>query len=111
VRKNSQALGLAVITADAFNSQNPWLQLSEVKESGFIEFSEAKEQAQNASSAPAPLFGISTPVATDINALVAAPFIDQQDTQPVQAKDMLDSVLDGVTQAAMHNSLQGRGTT
>jgi len=39
VRKNSQALGLAVITADAFNSQNPWLQLSEVKESGFIDFS------------------------------------------------------------------------
>jgi len=93
VRKNSQVPGRGVITAAASSSQNPWLQSSEAQQSGFMNFSETKEEAQDPSSAPAPQLRPPTPVATLTNALMATSFVDLQDTQPVQAQDVLDMQL------------------
>lgn len=93
VRKNSQVQGLAVITADAFNSQNPWLQSSEAKQSGFMDFPDTQEEAHDASNAPAPQPGTSSPSVTVTDALAAAPSVDLQDTQSMQSQDVLDMQL------------------
>lgn len=58
-----------------------------------MNFSETKEEAQDPSSTPAPQLRPPTPVATLTNALMATSFVDLQDTQPVQAQDVLDMQL------------------
>lgn len=77
LRKIGQTQARASINADNANSRNPWLQSSEAQQSGLMDFADTKEEAHGATLAPA----------------LQAPFVDLQDTRPMQPDDVLDMQL------------------
>ena len=80
VRKNSLTPGNSFTGTDVRNSRNPWLQSSEVLQSGFMDFADTTEQAHEPVSAALPVaVATSNPV-----------FVDLQNTRPMLSEEALD---------------------
>ncbi len=93
VQKNSPRPNLSVNPSDAANSQNPWLQSTEIKHSGFLDFPDTNQEARASRNDAVTPPGTSSSRSTSADALVETSFFDQQDTQPMRTENVPDMQL------------------
>lgn len=87
VRKNSLTPGNSFISTDVRNSRNPWLQSSEVLQSGFMDFADTTEQAHEHE----PVSNMRVSPALPVAAATSTPvFVDLQGTRPLLSEEAPD---------------------